>query len=57
MPKTAIISFIRRGDGYITPSGATELEINDRLFVLTESEESLSEVFSCLNVNNQMQKV
>jgi cell volume regulation protein A len=57
MPKTAIISFIRRGDGYITPSGATELEINDRLFVLTENEESLSEVFSCLNVNNQMQKV
>jgi len=53
MPKTSIISFIKRDDQYITPNGSTVLEEKDRLFVLTEDKETLDKVFNCLDVNRE----
>ena len=49
LPKTALISIIQRGDQFITPNGSTILAGNDKLFVLSESEDSLKKVFLCLN--------
>lgn len=57
IPKTATISFIKRGENYITPTGATNIEVNDRLFVLSENHDSLSEVFNCLNLKPQSDSV
>lgn len=50
LPKTTHISFILRGNKYITPSGSTIMEVNDKLYVLSENKDSLSEVFECLNM-------
>lgn len=50
LPKTTLISFILRGDKYITPSGSTIIEEKDKLFVLSENKDSLSDVFECLNM-------
>lgn len=53
LPKTVLISIIKRNEKFITPTGSTELEAGDRLFVLTENKEDLVEVFGCLNVNEK----
>lgn len=50
LPKTTHISFILRGNKYITPSGSTIIEVNDKLYVLSENKDSLSDVFECLNM-------
>jgi len=49
-PKTALISFIRRNGKFITPSGSTVIEANDKLFVLAENDDSMKDVFDCLDV-------
>ncbi|WP_372948638.1 potassium/proton antiporter [Mariniphaga sp.] len=51
LPQTTLISFILRNNKYITPNGSTTLEANDALFVLSENKDSLSEVFDCLDMN------
>jgi cell volume regulation protein A len=50
LPPNTLISFIKRNGKYITPGGATILEPNDQLFVLSEDKSSLSEVFTCLEM-------
>lgn len=47
-PKTAVISFIQRHGKYITPNGSTQLESNDKLFVISESAEDVSRISECL---------
>lgn len=49
-PARAHISIIKRGDKYITPNGSTVLEVNDLLFVISESESVLRQVFDCLDI-------
>lgn len=49
-PKTAIIAMIGREGKFITPSGATVLEVADKLFILSESIESLKKVYECLEI-------
>lgn len=51
-PKTAIIAMIKRQDKYITPSGATIIEVFDRLVVLSENKEGLDEAKKCLTKIN-----
>lgn len=50
LPPNTLISFIKRNGKYITPGGSTVLEPNDQLFVLSEDSNSLSEVFTCLQM-------
>ena len=50
LPKTTLISFIKRDNKYIVPNGSTVLNPNDRLFVLTEDKEVLARVFECLDL-------
>lgn len=52
LPKTSLISIIKRDNKFITPKGATIIMKDDRLYVLTESREILEKVFECLDVNN-----
>ncbi len=50
LPKTTLISMIERDGKYITPNGATILEANDKLFVLSETREALNKVFACFEM-------
>jgi cell volume regulation protein A len=50
MPKTTLISFIRRDNKYISPNGATEIAAGDRLFILSENKDALMKVLECLDV-------
>lgn len=47
-PRTAFIMMIKRDNSYITPSGATVLQGNDTLLILTRDEKTLSRVDDCL---------
>ncbi len=49
-PKTSLISIIQRDGKYITPTGATVIEENDKLFILTEDKETLNNVFEILSI-------
>ncbi len=53
LPKTTFISIIQRDSKFITPSGSTQLEAEDKLFVLTENKEDLNSVFDCLEMNQK----
>jgi len=50
MPKTTWISFIQRNGKYITPNGFTTISHMDKLYVLSEDKESLSQAFECLGL-------
>ncbi|MBX2929429.1 MAG: potassium/proton antiporter [Saprospiraceae bacterium] len=49
-PKTAIIAMIKRGNKYITPNGSTVIAENDVLIVLSDTQEGISKVQDCLQV-------
>ncbi|HEY9114714.1 MAG TPA: potassium/proton antiporter [Bacteroidales bacterium] len=49
-PKNAHISMIQRDGKYITPSGSTVLEPNDKLLVLSENKLTLDDVFESLDI-------
>lgn len=49
-PKTAFISMIVRNGKYIIPGGHTLLEGGDTLYVLSENEEALSDVYASLKI-------
>ena len=50
LPKTSVISHIRRDYKYLTPTGSTTLMANDVLSVLSENQDSLTKVYRCLGV-------
>jgi len=56
MPKTTTISFIQRDNKYLTPTGSTIIMSNDKLYVLSENDDSLIKVFECLALKNNEQK-
>ncbi|MBA3283759.1 MAG: potassium/proton antiporter, partial [Nitrosopumilus sp.] len=47
-PKSAIIAMIKRGDNFLTPGGATVIEPNDILIVLSESKTGIGMVYELL---------
>jgi cell volume regulation protein A len=49
-PKNAVIAMIKRNDKFMTPNGATILEANDTLFVLSDNQEIINSVNKCLLV-------
>jgi cell volume regulation protein A len=51
LPQTTHISFIRRNNEYIIPNGFTELEENDKLFILSEDSNSLIEAYKALSID------
>jgi cell volume regulation protein A len=53
LPKTTYISFIVRDGKYITPTGSTVIEANDRLFVLSENKDGLDKVLECMEMRNE----
>ncbi len=50
-PKTALIVLIKRAGKFITPKGATVLEAGDKLMVMSDSRQSLDEVYAKLTVS------
>ncbi len=50
-PRKAIIAMISRNDKFITPSGTTEIMPEDMLIVLTEDQNTLTEVYERLNID------
>ncbi len=49
-PPTAIIAMLKRGDKYITPSGDTVIKAGDRLTILSETRDGLSQVYKSLGI-------
>jgi potassium/hydrogen antiporter len=49
-PKTSLISLIQRDNKFITPSGSTIIQQNDKLLVVSENKTVLKNVFTCLCV-------
>lgn len=49
-PRKAIIAMISRNDKFLTPNGATEIEPEDMLIVLTEDEKTMEEVYENLGM-------
>ncbi len=47
-PPTSLVAIINRNGKYISPSGATVLQANDKLLVLAENPEDLEKVRTCL---------
>ncbi len=47
-PKNTIIAIIQRNGKYLTPSGSTVIEANDKLVVLADNPEGLEKVRECL---------
>ncbi|HEX2395189.1 MAG TPA: potassium/proton antiporter [Bacteroidales bacterium] len=52
-PKTALISFIQRNSEFITPNGATRLQSNDKLFVISENRKDIGKVFESLEIKDK----
>lgn len=50
-PKNTLIVMIERNKKYITPNGSTIIEPGDNLLVMTDSENDLTNVNSCLGIN------
>ena len=51
-PPTSLVAIINRNGKYISPSGATVLQANDKLLVLAENPDDLEKVRSCLVSEN-----
>lgn len=49
-PKTSLISYIIRNNAYIIPNGSSVLQAHDELYVLSESNETLQEVYDCMQI-------
>jgi cell volume regulation protein A len=56
LPITTTISFIQRNSQYLIPTGSTVLLGSDKLYVLSENEESLTKLLNCLELKNIEQK-
>ncbi len=50
LPSTVLISIIQRADKFLTPNGATVLEANDKLFIISENKESLTKALDRLEI-------
>ncbi len=53
-PQTTSIAIIQRDGQYITPKGATVLEMNDKLFVLSENDSGLKRVYEILGMKQEI---
>ncbi len=49
-PPDALISLIMRENKYITPTGSTTLKSNDKLYILSDNEESLEKVHESIRI-------
>jgi len=52
-PKTALISIIKRNKSFITPNGSTILEKSDKLFIISETDDELQNVYNSLDIKKQ----
>jgi potassium/hydrogen antiporter len=48
-PRAALIAIIKRKGIFITPNGSTVIEPNDKLVIIAENAESLTQVHKCLD--------
>lgn len=51
LPKTALISVIERDGKYITPIGSTVLQVNDKLFVISENKTDIDKLIACIKID------
>jgi cell volume regulation protein A len=53
LPEKLVIALILRDGSYFTPTGSTKLKINDKLYILGESEESLNKTLIALGLSGK----
>lgn len=49
-PKTSLIVLIKRDDKFITPNGATEIEANDKMMIMTDNEKEIARINEILGI-------
>lgn len=50
-PKTSLIVLINRKDKFITPNGATEIEANDKMMIMTDHEKEIDKINEILGIH------
>ena len=56
LPKTTLISFIKRDERYLIPDGSTSLAAHDKLYILSENKDTLKGVFKSLGMSDDDSK-
>jgi cell volume regulation protein A len=51
LPKTTLIPIISRDHTYLIPNGSTTIQAGDILYVLSENQQGLDQVFQCIGAN------
>ncbi|MEH6680883.1 MAG: potassium/proton antiporter [Sediminicola sp.] len=51
-PKSSLIAMINRNNKFITPNGATILDENDILIIISDNQNSIAEVYDCLQIDH-----
>ena len=49
-PKNSLIVLIHRDKGYLTPRGDTEIQVGDKLMIMSDDKRELHEVKACLGI-------
>ena len=50
LPDDALVVLVKRGEKYFIPKGKTELNVGDKLLVMMNNEETLSETYESMGL-------
>ncbi|HYH14686.1 MAG TPA: TrkA C-terminal domain-containing protein, partial [Flavisolibacter sp.] len=53
IPLSVHIIYIKRGEQYIQPVGATRIEANDTIYVLADNQKALEQTYASLQIEGQ----
>ena len=57
LPDDALVVLVKRGTNYFIPKGKTELHIGDKLLIMMDSEETLTDTFKCMGAGGEVNKI
>ena len=55
LPDKTLVVLVRRGDKFFVPTGKTELQVNDKLLVITDDMEAMAQTFKNMNIGDEEQ--
>ena len=53
LPENSLAVMVKREEQYFVPTGKTELQVKDKLLIMTDDYESLQEVYKRLGIENK----
>lgn len=55
LPDKTLVVLVRRNDKYFVPTGKTDLQIDDKLLIITDDQEALMQTFKNMNISDEEQ--